>query len=197
MYECIYGCEHIDAASWTDMCADVDASEWRPLVGCLDVNRAIDSRGPIEIISVDYASLDYEVEETWHWRDTCQCQGRDYHIYVHRDRYYGEPLETAIIRRVGPDLHVDMDITEQEGRKPRMEFTYRLSGNLICELEADTVARLLPSASDVEFFLKCQVGGLTDQQRVLLHASPIFEEFLARGKTKTDTRPTQGPAKSN
>ena len=182
MYEFIRASEDTDADSWADICAEVEACEWRLLQCCKNAKQAIESRGPIEIISFcgDYTSEYYDVDEAWQWKDTCQCQSREYHFYVHCDRYYGEPLETVIIRHVGPDLHVDLNMTEHDGRTAGVEFTYKLSGNLICELEADTVARLLPSAFDVECFLRSRIGGLTDQQSVFLHTSPAFEEFLSR-----------------
>ena len=83
-------------------------------------------------------------------------------------------------------------MAEHEGSRAGVEFTYNLSGNLICELEADTVARLMPSALDVGCFLRSRIGGLTDQQSLFLHTSPAFEELLSRRKSKNPAEAKEG-----
>ena len=180
MYEFIYGCKHIDAESWTDVCADVQASEWRPLADRSDAEHAVDC---IRLLETFKDFIDFN-GETWRWRDSCRCQERDYHILAHYDRYYGVLQETIVFRRVGPDLHVDIGIAEQQDRMPRVEFTYSLSGNLICELEVDTTTRLLPPDFDIDIFLRQKLG-LTGQQKMFLHFDPTFEEFLIQRMSKT------------
>jgi hypothetical protein len=160
---------HIDAEIWTDMCTDVPASEWRPLTDRTDAEHIHDCITFQEFIDLD--------GETWRWKDSCRCQQRHYHIFEHYDRYYGVLQETIIFRRIGPDLHVDMSIAEQQDRMPRLKFTYTLSGNLIWEQELDTATRLLPPDFDIDIFLKQKLG-LTGQQHICLHFEPALEELF-------------------
>ena len=198
MYEFIYGCKHIDAEIWENLHADIQACEWQAAEDYLNLKQAIDSRAPIEFLGFyDDTGIYQDTYESWYWKDTRRCQGRDYHIYTCCKDNHRVPLKTAILRHVGPDLHVDIGIAEQKGRKPQLQFTYTLSGNLIYELPADTVGWILSPAFDLELFLKRQISGLTDQQRVLLHVGPTLEEFLARGNTNTAARQTHDPTQSH
>ena len=198
MYEFIYGCKHIDAEIWENLHADIQACEWQAAEDYLNLKQAIDSRAPIEFLGFyDDTGIYQDTDESWYWKDTRRCQGRDYHIYTCYKDFRRVPLKTAILRRVGPDLHVNIGIAEQKGRTPQLQFTYTLSGNLIYELPADTVGRILPPTCHLELFLKRRISGLTDQQRVLLHVDPTLEEFLARRTTNTASRQTHDPAQSD
>jgi hypothetical protein len=95
----------------------------------------------------------------------------------------------VIIREVGPNLHVNVDVTNQRGKPPQVEFTYTLTGNLICELEGHAVEQLMPSDVDAQFFFRRELG-LTNQQHVFLHKGPALEEFGSRQKSKTTARHT-------
>ena len=182
MYEVLYNCAHIDARGQANMRTDVNACERLPLhhySHYTDVNKAIDSKAPIKIVNFKYGTV-----ETWHWKGTCQCQSRDYHFYSLCDDYKWEPPETVIIRQIDPDLHANLDITEQKRKKTRLQFTYTLSGNLICELDMTATKSILPSEYDLERFVRNQLG-LTNQQKIFLHFGPTMTKFLAQEKLKT------------
>ena len=193
MYEHIFVPDDVATQTWIEgICDHIHPAEWCLLKDCLDPKKAIDSRGPREIIRYEPFTINirnYDVEEIWHWTETCQHQGREYHIYVHCDDYYHEPIDTVIIREVGPDLHVNVDVTNQWGKPPRVEFTYTFTGNPICELAGHAVEQLMPSDFDAQLFFRHELG-LTNQQCVFLHKGPALKEFGSPQKTNTTARQT-------
>ena len=151
MFEFIYTEEEPNNdKTWTDICSRIRPFLWRATEADPDAN--MDEVG------------------CWWGRkiDTCQYQGRNYHVYDYRDKEWDD-VTIMIIRQIGPDVHVNIEMVNQK----KIQFVYTMSGNLICELDTDRVAEL-PTMKE---FIRRKIG-LTCQQQVIMHNKTTVKDLL-------------------
>ena len=163
MAEFIYRYESpddLDARGWTNVLNDIKPFEWRHLDECVDA--------------------------PWTHREVYQCQCHSYHLYKHRYPDLRWPPNIMITRPIGPMLHVNVEMPNDD----TVQFIYTMSGNLICQLNTDKVAGFMPSISEIEYFIRIQTG-LTRQQEVFLHFPATIISILKSKKAKTTTQSTQ------
>ena len=153
--------DELDARGWTNILNDIKPFEWRHLDDC---SNAL----------------------SWTQREVYQCQGRSYRLYKHRYADPRWPPNFMITRPIGPMLHVNVEMPNDD----KIQFVYTMSGNLICELNADRVAGFLPSISQIEYFIRIHTG-LTRQQEIFLHFPATIISILKSKKAKTTTQSTQ------
>ena len=151
-----------DAKDWAHICNRIKPFEW------CDIK----------------TSSNWDLEHCWRKIDTCQCRGRDHHIFKHQTGFR-KPM-MVIVRQIAPDLHVNIETANQERI---VQFVYTMSGNLICELDTDTVAEVMPYRFEMEDFIRNHLG-LTDQQNVFLHITATVADILNDKQNKTTTHST-------
>ena len=100
------------------------------------------------------------------------------------------PMDAMVIRKIGPDLHVNGDVGEKESVHWTLRITYTFSGEELCKLRVD------PSWQTNLYRVRDVVRsytGISHQQKVYTHIDPAIERRFydprrtAASPTSTDS----------
>ena len=111
--------------------------------------------------------------------DATQIEERDYYLYLTFD-HDDTPMDAIIIKKIGPDLHVNIETIQTKLVHWTLRITYTLSGKELCILQ------ITPNLPHIKDELKVYTS-ITNQQQVHTYLDSAMQDILYATSATNET----------